>query len=60
MDSADVESCRNPDLNSDERAELVRLRCEKRILETDIEILKRALAYFTRENILPKEFRLNR
>ncbi len=32
----------------------VRLRREKRVLEMEVEILKRASAYFARENILPK------
>ena len=41
-------------LDDDERAELVKLRREKRVLEMEIEILKRAAAYFARENILPK------
>lgn len=54
MDLADVEDGHKPGLNSDERAELIRLRREKRVLETEIEILKRASAYFARENILPK------
>jgi transposase len=33
---------------------LVRLRREPRVKETEIEILKRASAYFARENVLPK------
>ncbi|MTD15138.1 transposase [Nakamurella sp. YIM 132087] len=41
-------------LTGDERAELVRLRRENRVQATEIEILKRASAYFARENILPK------
>jgi transposase len=41
-------------LTTDERAELVRLRREKRTLEMENEILKRAAAYFARENVLPK------
>ena len=54
MDMADVEDGHKPGLNSDERAELVRLRREKRIPEIEIEILLWASAYFARENILPK------
>ena len=54
MDVADVDDGRKPGLTSDERAELVRLRREKRVLEMEIEILKRASAYFARENVLPK------
>ena len=54
MAQADVEDGRRPGLTSDERAELVKLRREKRVLEMEIEILKRASAYFARENVLPK------
>lgn len=53
MDVADVDDGHKPGLTSDERAELVRLRREKRVLEMEIEILKRASAYFARENVLP-------
>jgi transposase len=41
-------------VTSDERAELVRLRRELRVAQMEIEILKRASAYFARENVLPK------
>jgi transposase-like protein len=41
-------------LSTDERAELVRLRRENRTQAMEIEILKRAGAYFARENVLPK------
>ena len=43
-----------PGLSSDERAELVALRRKNRVLELEVEILKRASAYFARENVLPK------
>jgi transposase-like protein len=43
-----------PVLDADEQAELVRLRREVRRLETENEILKRAAAYFAKENVLPK------
>ena len=54
MKQADVGEGKSEGLTSDERAELVRLRREKRTLEMEVEILKRASAYFARENVLPK------
>ena len=41
-------------LSTRERAELVRLRREVRVKEMEIEILKRASAFFARENVLLK------
>jgi transposase-like protein len=54
MAQADIDEGKKQGLSSDERAELVKLRREKRVLEMEVEILKRASAYFARENILPK------
>lgn len=54
MAQADIDEGKRDGLTSDERAELVRLRREKRVLEMEVEILKRASAYFARENVLPK------
>jgi hypothetical protein len=54
MSRADIDTGSKPGLTSDEHKELVELRREKRRLETENEILKRAAAYFARENALPK------
>jgi len=54
MAQADVDDGHRPGLSSDERAKLVRLRRENRVQAMGIEILKRASAYFARENVLPK------
>jgi transposase len=54
MDQADVDGGHKPGLSTDERKELVELRRKNRVLEMEIEILKRASAYFARENMLPK------
>jgi transposase len=41
-------------LSSSEKKELAELRRKNRQLEVENEILKRAAAYFARENVLPK------
>jgi transposase-like protein len=40
-------------LSSAEKKELAQLRRDKKRLEMEVEILKRAAAYFARENVLP-------
>lgn len=54
MAQADIDEGKQEGLSTDERAELVQLRRDKRVLEMEVEILKRASAYFARENVLPK------
>ena len=52
---ADVDEGRRSDgVTSAEREELVELRRELKVARLEIEILKRASAYFARENVLPK------
>ncbi len=54
MDRDDIDAGRKEGLTSAEHKELVELRRRNRVMEMDNEILKRASAYFARENILPK------
>lgn len=46
-------SRRSDGVSTAERAELVELRRELRVAKLEVEILKRAAAYFARENMLP-------
>ena len=54
MAQADIDEGRREGLSSREREELVELRRVTRTLKLENEILKRAAAYFARENVLPK------
>jgi transposase-like protein len=54
MAQADVEEGARPGVTRSESAEVAALRRRNKVLEQEVEILKRASAYFARENILPK------
>jgi transposase-like protein len=55
MAQADRDEGRRSDgVSTAEREELVRLRRELRVAKLEVEILKRAAAYFAQENVLPK------
>ena len=55
MKQADVDEGRRADgLTTAERDELVQLRRELWVAKLEVEILKRAAAYFAAENVLPK------
>jgi transposase-like protein len=54
MSQADTDDNGGAKLSSAEKKELAELRKKARQLELENEILKRAAAYFARENVLPK------
>ncbi len=54
MTQADVDEGRRGGVTSADRAEIAELRRELRVARLENEILKRAAAYFARENVLPK------
>jgi len=54
MAQADVDDGNRPGVSRSESAEVTALRRRNKVLEQEVEILKRASAYFARENILPK------
>ena len=51
MAQDDVDAGRREGISTDERRELVELRRRNRVLEMEVEILKRASAYFARETM---------
>jgi transposase-like protein len=53
MAQADIDEGQKEGLTSHDRAERVQLRRENRVQAMEIEILKRASAYFARENVVP-------
>lgn len=50
----DIDQGRKEGLTTAEHAELVELRRKLRVAEMEVEILKRAAAFFARDNVLPK------
>jgi transposase len=54
MLKAEIEDGSREGVTSSERTELVELRRKLRVSEMENEILRRAAAYFARENVLPK------
>jgi transposase len=52
MARADIDEGHREGLSTDERAELVQLRRDLRVAKMEIEILKRAAAYFAQETKL--------
>lgn len=54
MLKAEIEDGSREGVSSSERAELIELRRKLRVSEMENEILRRAAAYFARENVLPK------
>lgn len=54
MARADIDEGRREGLSTSERDEPVELRRELRVAKMELEILRRAAAYFARENVLPK------
>lgn len=50
----EIETGRRDGQSVDERKELTELRRCNKVLEMEVEVLKRASAYFARENVLPK------
>ena len=51
---ADIDDGRRDGISTSSQAEIVELRRELRVAKLEVEILKRAAAYFAKENVLPK------
>ena len=51
---SDIEEGRREGVTAADRSEMVALRRKVRTLEMENEVLRRAAAYFARENVLPK------
>ena len=53
MRQADIDDGRRDGTSSNAQTELVELRRELRVAKMEVEILKRAAAFFAKENVLP-------
>ena len=54
MKQADIDDGGRDGTSSSAQAEIVELRRELRVARMEVEILKRAAAFFAKENVLPK------
>jgi len=54
MTRADIDEGHREGLTTEERAELVRLRRENRVLKMERDLLSRAAAFFATENVNPR------
>ena len=54
MARTDIDEGRREGLTTEERAELVRLRRENRVLKMERDLLSRAAAFFATENVNPR------
>lgn len=54
LQQADIDDGRRDGTSSGDQAELASLRRELRVAKMEVEILKRAAAFFAQENVLPK------
>ena len=54
MKQVDIDDGRRDGTSSTAQTEIVELRRELRVAKMEVEILKRAAAFFAKENVLPK------
>jgi transposase len=54
MAQADIDEGKREGLTTEERAELIKLRRENRVLKMERDLLSRAAAFFAQKNVLPR------